>query len=43
VKGKRGGKWQGNAITRTIENTFHKERNKFPYPANWGSKPWHGV
>jgi len=41
VKGKRGGKWQGNAITRTIENTFHKERKKFPYPANWGSKPWH--
>jgi site-specific DNA recombinase len=41
VKGKRGGKWQGNAITRTIENTFHKERKEFPYPANWGSKPWH--
>ena len=41
TKGKRGGKWQGNAITRTIENTFHKERKKFVYPANWGSKPWH--
>ena len=41
VKGKRGGKWQGNAITRTIKNTFHKERKKFQYPANWGSKPWH--
>jgi len=24
VKGKPGGKWQGNAITRTIENTFTK-------------------
>ena len=43
VKGKRGGKWQGNAITRTIENTFHKERKKFPYPTNWGSKPWHQI
>lgn len=41
VKGKRGGKWQGNAITRTIENTFHQERKKFAYPGNWGSKPWH--
>jgi len=43
VKGKRGGKWQGNAITRTIKNTFHKERKKFTHPGNWGSKPWHQI
>jgi len=34
-------KWQGNAITRTIKNTFHNERKKFPYPDNWGSRTWH--
>ncbi len=33
VKGKPGGKWQGNAITRTIENTFHeKRRNSHTLP-----------
>ena len=41
VKGKRGGQWQGNAVTRTVENKFHLERKKFSLPSNWGSKPWH--
>lgn len=41
VSGKRGGKWQGNAVKRTVVNTFHLERNSFPIPSNWGSKPWH--
>jgi hypothetical protein len=43
VKGKRGGKWQGNAITRTIKNTFHNERKKFPFPDNWGFRTWHQI
>ena len=41
IKGKRGGKWQGNAVTRVINNKFHLERKKFPQPGNWGSKAWH--
>ena len=38
---KRGGKWQGNSITRTIGNDFHTNRLKFTAPDWWGSKPWH--
>jgi hypothetical protein len=41
IKGKRGGKWQGNSITRTINNDFHTKRLKFQHPSWWGSKPWH--
>lgn len=41
IKGKRGGKWQGNSITRTINNDFHTKRLKFQAPSWWGSKPWH--
>ena len=41
IRGKRGGEWQGNAITRTVKYPFHLERNKFPYPKNWGTRPWH--
>ena len=41
VKGKRGGSWHGASVLRTIRNEFHKERNKFPKPKNWGDKPWH--
>ena len=41
LKGKRGGKWQGNSITRTINNDFHTKRLKFQAPSWWGSKPWH--
>jgi site-specific DNA recombinase len=40
IKGKRGGKWQGNAVSRVTSNKFHLERKKFPHPGNWGSKPW---
>jgi site-specific DNA recombinase len=41
ITGKRGGKWQGNSITRTIGNDFHTNRLKFTAPDWWGSKPWH--
>ena len=41
ITGKRGGQWQGNAVTRTVENKFHLERKKYPFPSNWGLKPWH--
>ena len=41
VSGKRGGKWQGNSITRTINNDFHTKRANFQHPSWWGSKPWH--
>lgn len=41
IKGKRGGKWQGNSITRTINNDFHTKRLKFQHPTWWGSKSWH--
>jgi DNA invertase Pin-like site-specific DNA recombinase len=41
VRGKRGGKWTGSGVIRTIKNTFHLERKKFPHPPNWGSRPWH--
>jgi hypothetical protein len=41
ITGKRGGKWQGNAVTRVINNKFHLERKKFTQPRNWGSKVWH--
>jgi len=41
ITGKRGGKWQGNSITRTISNDFHTNRLKFTAPDWWGSKPWH--
>ena len=41
IKGKRGGKWQGNSVIRTINNDFHTKRLKFQPPSWWGSKPWH--
>tara|TARA_B100001173_G_scaffold203214_1_gene175305 strand:+ start:730 stop:1503 length:774 start_codon:yes stop_codon:yes gene_type:complete len=41
IRGKRGGKWQGQSVKRTIEHTFHTNRNDFPHPKNWGSMPWH--
>ena len=40
VRGKRVGEWQGNAVTRTIQNQFHLERKKFLYPQNWGKHSW---
>ena len=41
IRGKRGGEWQGNAITRTVNYPFHLQRKKFPHPRNWNTKPWH--
>lgn len=40
MKGKRGGKWHGASVMRTIRNKFHNQRTKFPQPAKWGSKIW---
>ena len=35
VKGKRGGKWTSATIMRTINNSFHKNRDKFDRPKTW--------
>ena len=35
IKGKRGGKWQVNSITRTINNDFHTKQLKFQAPSWW--------
>ena len=39
-KGKRGGKWHGASVLRTIRNDFHMQRNKYPKPENWGKPIW---
>ena len=41
ITGKRGGKWQGQSVKRTISHTFHANRMDFPFPSNWGTMPWH--
>ena len=41
ITGKRGGKWQGQSVKRTISHTFHKNRADFPHPSQWGTMPWH--
>ncbi len=41
IKGKRGGKWHGASVLRTVRNDFHKQRGKYPKPKNWGARPWH--
>ncbi|MDA0715931.1 MAG: recombinase family protein [archaeon] len=41
ITGKRGGKWQGQSVKRTISHAFHENRADFPYPSQWGSMPWH--
>ena len=43
ITGKRGGKWQGQSVKRTISHTFHENRVDFPYPSQWGTMPWHRV
>jgi hypothetical protein len=43
VKGKRGGKWQGQSVKRTIAHIFHANRKDFPYPKTWGSMPWQKI
>ena len=40
MKGKRGGKWHGSGVLRTIRNQFHKQRNRFPKPKDWGEQIW---
>ncbi len=41
LKGKKGGKWQGGDVIRTVYNDFHMSRNDFPLPSKWGKRPWH--
>jgi len=41
ITGKRGGKWQGQSVKRTISHTFHENRADFPHPNQWGMMPWH--
>ena len=41
ITGKRGGQWQGNSITRTINNDFHTKRLKFQTPS--GGVQNHGI
>ena len=41
VKGKKGGKWSGTGVLRTIRNDFHKQREKYVKPEGWGSREWH--
>jgi len=43
ITGKRGGRWQGQSVKRTISHTFHENRADFPYPSQWGTMPWHRV
>ena len=40
ITGKRGGKWQGQSVKRTISHTFHENRADFPHPSQWGKMPW---
>ena len=40
LKGKRGGKWHGASVLRTIRNDFHMQRNNYPKPKNWGKPIW---
>ena len=40
LKGKRGGKWHGSGVLRTIRNQFHKQRNSFPKPKDCGKQIW---
>jgi DNA invertase Pin-like site-specific DNA recombinase len=41
IKGKLGGIWRSQGVLRTINNAFHRERNKFDIPKWWGEKVWH--
>ena len=43
LKGKRGGKWHGSGVLKTIRNIFHNQRHSFPQPKIWGDKIWQRV
>ena len=43
IKGKRGGKWYSSGVLRIMNNIFHKQRNSFPQPKNWGNRAWHRI
>ena len=39
--GKKGGKWSSAGVLRTIRNTYHLSRNKYPKPNWWGDSYYH--
>ena len=39
--GKRGGKWQGQSVLRTITNAYHIKRNSYKKPDWWGDSHYH--
>jgi hypothetical protein len=41
ITGKRGGRWQGQSMKRTISHTFHANRVDFTFPSKWRTMPWH--
>ena len=41
VKGKLGGQFRSTGLLKIIENDFHKQREDFVKPPNWGDKVWH--
>jgi hypothetical protein len=41
ITGKKGGKWLSNGVLRTIRNTYHLSRNKYPKPDWWGDSYYH--
>ena len=41
VTGKKGGKWNGSGVSRTVKNDFHRQREKYVKPQGWGSREWH--
>tara|TARA_B100000902_G_C27190385_1_gene853589 strand:+ start:440 stop:850 length:411 start_codon:yes stop_codon:yes gene_type:complete len=43
ITGKKGGKWLSNGVLRTIRNTYHTNRNKYPKPDWWGDSYYHDV
>ena len=43
IKGKRGGEWYSSGVIRIINNIFHKQRNSFSQPKNWGDRAWHRI
>jgi len=41
IAGKKGGKWSSAGVLRTIRNTYHLNRNKYPKPDWWGDSYYH--
>ena len=43
ITGKKGGKWSSNGVLRTIRNTYHLNRNKYPNPDWWGDSYYQDI